>query len=74
MKHLFLLKRQNTENLSKCFNLDRKVRIVKEVENRVLRTKTHAKITNVEQTAKSSHMQQPAGEQIKEVKERFSLV
>ena len=68
------MKGQNTENPSKLIHLVRKVRIVKGVENRVSRTKTHAKITNVEQTAKRAHMQQPAGKQIKEVKERFSLV
>ena len=52
MKHLFLGKGQNTENSSKFSNLGRKVRIVKGVGNRVLRTKTQSKITNVQQTAK----------------------
>ena len=54
MKHLLLLKGQNTENPSKFSNLGRKVRIVKGVENRVLRTKTQSKITNVEQNTKEN--------------------
>ena len=60
MKHLFLGKGQNTENPSKLINLGRKVINKKGVENRVLRTKTQSKITNVKQTAKRAHMQQPA--------------
>lgn len=78
MRYLFLVKGQNTENPSKLINLGRKVRIVKGVENRVLRTKTHAKITNVKQTAKRAHIPQPAELPLlrrgRGVRKRFSLV
>ncbi|WP_432670305.1 hypothetical protein [Flavobacterium sp. SM2513] len=60
MRYLFLGKGQNTENPSKLIHLGRKVRIIKGVENRVVRIKTQAKITNVKQTAKKADMQQPA--------------
>ncbi len=72
MKHLFLQKGQNTEKLSKYFNLGRKVIIVKGVENRVVRTKTQAKITNLKQTAKSTHATTCGKTKKNDDKDRFS--